>query len=279
MQFFIISIISSLVIYGIIIRKVDSGRCFRFELKIKKIIIYSLLIIFIVLTLFNSNFFLFFFIYTLIFFFLDIKYTIQRLYDLNVSGWYIFLLSIPVISTLTTLALFFTKGNYEINDYDKAVNYKKLFKNKRCINIYDKMFIIDNEEYQYERYLGKYTIKISKYKTENFFTDYLYKNYQINEDGIYKVIEITNDEFNNLIKDLGLIVVNNSFYVNINNLQLFIRKEDLKFTIIINKNSNNISDDTQKNINFPGIFFEDENYIYFNKINKDDLLKWAKDIA
>jgi hypothetical protein len=210
---------------------------------------------------------------------LDIKYTIQRLYDLNVSGWYILLLSIPVISTLTTLALFFTKGNFEINDYDKAVDYKKLFSNKRCINIYDKMFIIDNEEYQYERYLSKYTIKISKYKTENFFTEYLYKNFQTNEDGIYRIIKITNDEFNNLIKSLDLITVNNSLYVNLNELKLFIRKEDFRFTIIINKDNNNISDDTLKNFNFPGMFFEDENYIYYNKINKNDLLKWAKDIA
>jgi hypothetical protein len=226
---------------------------------------------------YKSNFSILLFIYLYIFLVLDIKYTIQRLYDLNVSGWYILLLTIPVISTLTTLALFFTKGNYAINDYDKAIDYKKIFKNKHCINIYDKMFIIDNEEYQYERYLSKYTIKISKYKKENFFTDYLHKNYQTDKDGIYKTIEITSDEFNNLIKNLNLIVVNDSFYVNLNELQLFIRKEDFKFTIIINKDTNNISNDILEKFHFPGSFFEDEHYVYYNKINKNNLLKWAKD--
>jgi uncharacterized membrane protein YhaH (DUF805 family) len=275
----IISIIVSLAAYGIIIHKVDIGRCFRFEFFIKKIVIYSLLIIIIVLMIINSYFLILYFIYIFIFFVLDTKYTIQRLYDLNVSGWHILLLSIPVINTLVTLALFFTKGKCEINEYDKAINYKKLFNNKRCIDIYDKMFIIDNEEYQYERYLGKYTIKISKYKEGNFFTDYLYKNYHVNEEGIYKTIEIISDEFKNIIKNLDLIIIIDSFYVNINEFQLFIRKEDFKYTIIINKNTNNISGEMLESLHFPGLFFEDENYIYYNKINKIHLLKWVKNVA
>jgi uncharacterized membrane protein YhaH (DUF805 family) len=279
MRDIIVNIIVSLVVYGIIISKVKDGRCFRFEFLIKKIIIYSLLIIIIALMIIESYFFIIFFIYIFIFFALDTKYTIQRLYDLNVSGWYILLLSIPGINTLTTLALFFTKGNCEINEYDKAINYDKIFKHKRCINIYDRMFIIDNEEYQYEKYLGKYTIKISKYKEKNIFTDYLYKNYKTNEEGIYKTIEITNEEFKNIIKNMELFVIIDSFYVNINEYQLFIRKEDFKYTIIINKNTNNITDGMFEIFKFPGLFYEDEKYIYYNKINKNDLLKWVKYVA
>jgi hypothetical protein len=198
---------------------------------------------------------------------------------MNVSGWYILLLSIPVINTLTTLALFFTKGNREINDYDKAIDYRKLFKNRHCINIYNNMIIIDNNEYQYERYLSKFTMKISKYVTENFFTDYLYKNYNVNEDRIYKIIEITSDEFENLIKELNLLVINNSFYVNIKDVQLFIRKENFKYTIIINRKNNNISNDMLENLHFPGTPFEDENNIYYGRINKNDLLVWVNNIA
>ncbi|WP_461246332.1 DUF805 domain-containing protein [Treponema sp. R6D11] len=275
----VIGIIISLIAYGTIIRKVDIGRCFRFEFLIKKIIIYSLLIIIIILMTLKPYFSILFFIYIFIFFILDTKYTIQRFYDLNASGWHILLLSIPLINTLVTLVLFFTKGDRAINEYDKAIDYKKLFRHKHCIIIYDKIFIVDNEEYQYEKYLGKYTIKISKYKDENIFTDYLYKNYQSNDNGIYKMIEITNDEFKDIINKLNLIVVINSFYVNINKFQLFIRKEDFKYTIIINKNTNNISDEMFENIYFPGLFFEDENYIYYSKINKKDMLKWIKNIA
>jgi hypothetical protein len=198
---------------------------------------------------------------------------------MNVSGWYILLLSIPVINTLTTLALFFTKGNREINDYDKAIDYKKLFKNRHCINILNNLLIIDNNEYQYEQYINKFTIKISKYGIEDFFTDYLYKNYHVNEDGIYKSIEITSDEFKNLIKNLNLLVINDSFYVNIKDVQLFIRKEDFKFTIIINRKNNNISNEILEDFHFPGSFFEDENNIYYIRINKNDLLVWVKNIA
>jgi uncharacterized membrane protein YhaH (DUF805 family) len=275
----ILSIIIPLVAYGIIITRVDTGRCFRFEFFIKKFILYSLLIIIIIFTIIKPYFSSFFFIFILIFFVLDTKYTVQRLYDLNVSGWHILLLSIPVISTFVTLVLFFTKGNCEINQYDKAINYGKIFNHKRCIIINEKIFIIDNEEYPYEKYLDNYTVKISKYKKENFFTDYLYNNYQAKEEGIYKTIEIKSEEFKNIINSLDLIVVTDSIYVNIREFQLFIRKEDFKYTIIINKKTSIISDKTLEDFHFPGLFSEDENYIYYAKINKNDLLKWAKSAA
>ena len=76
---------------------------------------------------------------------------------------------IQIFSILVTFYLYFKKGDSEINDYDEAINYKKLFKNKRNIDIFDNMFIVNNNEYQYELYLNKYTIKMSKYIESDFF--------------------------------------------------------------------------------------------------------------
>ena len=270
-------ILVTLVIYGIFIKKVDSGRCFRYEFLIKTLTIYGLYIVcFIAILPFPFyNYTLLIILLIPVLMFLSLKYTIQRLYDLNMDGWYILLKLIPLFSIAVTIYLYLKKGEGGINDYDKAIDYKKYFKNKHFINIYDKIFIIDDEEYQYERYLDKYTIKISKLRKENFFTDYLYNNYQIKEDHLYKMAEITKDEFTKMIEALSLVIIYDSFYININEYKIFIRKEDFKYTIILDKNINEVSKEDVDKLNFPGSFYEDENYICYNKIDKEHLLMWA----
>jgi hypothetical protein len=206
--------------------------------------------------------------------FLSLKYTIQRLYDLNLDGWYILLKLIPLFSIAVTIYLFLKKGEGGINDYDKAIDYKKYFQNKHFINIYDKIFIIDDEEYQYERYLDNYTIKISKLGKENFFTGYLYNNCPIREDHLYKMAELTKDEFKKMIEALDLVIIYDSFYITINGYKIFIRKEDFKYTIILDKNINEVSKEDVEKLNFPGLFYEDEDYICYNKIDKEHLFMW-----
>jgi uncharacterized membrane protein YhaH (DUF805 family) len=280
---YIISIPFILIIYGIVIKSVDSGRCFRYEFIIKTLIIIGLYIICILMLLisfFNISYFAFLFFLSIpVLMYLSLKYTIQRFYDLDLSGWYILLKLIPVFSLLVTFYLYCKKGNREINEYDTAIDYKKLFKDRRFINIHDKFFIVDNEVYQYERYLNKYTINISKYGNETFFSAYLQKNYRINETNINKKIEITDVEFGNLIKDLDLIIIRDSFYIDLINFEIFIRKEDFKYTIILDKNINEVSKESLEASSFPGEFYEDDRYIYYSKIDKKDLLAWAKNAA
>jgi len=282
---YIIGILVVLVIYGIVIKEVDSGRCSRYEYIIKTLIIIGLYIIcFIMLSIhfayFNISYFAFLFLFSIpVIMFLSLKYTIQRFYDLGLSGWYILLKLIPIFSILVTFYLYCKKGNREINEYDRAIDYKKLFKDRNCINIHDRFFIVDNEAYQYERYLNKYIISISRYGNETFFSEYLQKNYRINETNINKTIEITDVEFRRLIKDLDLLIISNSFYININKLEIFIRKEDFKYTIILDKNINEVSKESLEIFDFPGSFYEDNGYIYYSKIDKSDLLMWVKNIA
>jgi hypothetical protein len=217
-------------------------------------------------------------------FFYGARITLQRYHDLDMSGWYVFFLSfVTKVSAIVPFFLFFKKGDYGINEYDEAINYQKLFNNKICIDIYDNIFTVNNEEYQYERYLGKYKIKISNYGKENFLTEYLLKKYPSNEERIHrtfgithKAIEISEEEFGNLIKQMNFIVVKNSFFVKLKEVEIFIRKEDFKYTIILDKN---VFKETLDILNFPGLFSEDEKSIYYKKINKNDLLMWAKNVA
>lgn len=283
MVYVLISIVASLVFYGIIFNKIDSGRCFRFEYIIKTIIIYLLiivlfLIIFVQIILDFQYFVVLCFIAILVLVFFHMKYTIQRFYDLNLSGWYIWILNMPIISIFVSFYLYFKKGSAEINIYDKAIDYKKLFKDKHLIDIYDNMFFIDNIEYRYEQYLGKYTINISSYEDENFFTKYLINKYPVKQTHISKAIEITKEEYFEMINNLNLIIIKKSFYINIKELEIFIRKEDFKYSIILRKD-NKITNEILEKYNIPGLFLEDEVYFYYRKIKKDDLLVWIKNFA
>lgn len=276
---YIVGIVITLIIFGIVINKVNSGRCFRYEYIIKTLIILGIAITCILVIIIDSRFILFTFVIYFVLMYLYLKYTIQRFYDLDLSGWYIVLTLIPVIGLFVTLYLYFKKGNCEINAYDKAIDYRKLFDNKHCIDIYDNLLIVDNEEYQYERHLNNYIVRISNYKEDNFFTEYLQKNFSVKEDQIRKTVEITKDEFQKIIENLELIVINNSFYMNIGGFRIFIRKEDFKHTLILDKQHNKITKELFDTFDFPGAFYEDEKYVYYRKINKQDLLKWVKNVA
>jgi hypothetical protein len=248
-------------------------------------VVYILNILYFALVYSKLPFLSLFFILSIpVMFIYSARITLQRYHDLDMSGWYIFFLSyVPIVSAFVPFFLFFKKGDCGINEYDEAINYQKLFNDKHCIDIYDNKFFISNEEYQYERYLNKYKIRISNYGQENFFTEYLLKNYPSKEEQIHrtvgithKAIEISEEEFNNLIKQMNFIVIKNSFYIELKEVEIFIRKEDFKYTIILDKN---ISKDTLDALNFPGLFFEDEKHIYYKKINKNNLLMWVKNVA
>ena len=284
MKYFV-ALLTLIAIYGVVIKKVDTGRCFRYEYIIKTIVIMVIYIVCCILLILHFSIFsisylsLICFLLIAVLMFFSLKYTIQRFYDLNLSGWYILLKLIPIFSIIITFYLYFKKGNIEINEYDKAINYKKLFKNSHCINIFDNMFIVDNDEYKYEKLLEKYIIKISKYAKNNFFIDYLLNNYSNNEGQIYKTVEIEMNELQKIIEDLHLVVIKNSFFLNIKGFQIFIREEDFKYTMILEKEMNIISKELFDTFDFPGTFYEDEKYIYYNKIHRSDLLKWAKNVA
>ena len=191
----------------------------------------------------------------------------------------------PIVSTVISLFLFFKKGDDGINEYDEPINYRKLFSDKHCINILDNMLIVDGEEYQYERYLEKYKIKIPNYKKDDFFADYLLKNFPSREEGIhrtritYEAVEISEDDFYSLIKRIDFIVIINSFYLMIKEFQVFIRKEDFKFTIILDKNKNTVTKELIDTFDFPGSFYENEELIFYRKVYKRALTQWIKNVV
>lgn len=263
-------------------------RCFRYEYLIKTLLIFGGFILNMLYFGFIYHHFplfsIFFFVSIPILFIYYIRITIQRCHDLGLSGAFAFIRA-PIVSEFILFNLFFKKGDRGINEYDEAINYKKYLNRKHCIDIYDKMFIINNEEYNYERYMKKYSIRVSGYEKRDVFIEYLIKNYPSKEERIhrtgnlFKTIEIAEDEFNDLIGKMDFIIIKNSIYVKIKDFEVFIRRENFKYTIILDKNINNISKESLCMLKIPGQYFEDEEYIIYNKINKDELLIWIKYVA
>ena len=105
------------------------------------------------------------------------------------------------------------------------------------------------------------------------------KHYLIKETQIYKIIEIEKNELQKIINELDLIVIKNSFFVKIKEFEIFIRKEDFKYTIIIDKNINNISKELFEIFDFPGSYYEDEKFVYYKGVYKEKLQDWVKNVA
>jgi uncharacterized membrane protein YhaH (DUF805 family) len=279
----IIGILITIGIYAIVIYSTDSGRCTRYEYIVKTLVIIGLCLVSGAGMVINFTIFRFSTFFVLVFIaivfvsaFSHLKFTIQRFYDLDLSGCFILLTLIPIFNIVVTLYLFFKKGNDKTNQYDKAIDYKKLFKDKHFIDLYKDKIIVNIEEYPMEKYRGKFTIKISGYKTKNFFTEYLQNNFPVTQKDMYKIVEITKDEFEVIIADFNLLTIYESYYLVVKNFQIMIRKRDFYYSIVLDKENNEISKELFETFDFPGAYVEDEQYVYYNRIGKEDLLKWMK---
>jgi len=260
-------------------------RCFRYEYVVKTIFIFASAFT-IILSLGIVQRVVPFLTFPLVLAFVALaifysRITTQRYHDLGFSSWQAFARSGFRIQS----GLFTKNGEHGINEYDEAINYKKLFKGRHRIDIYSDILKVNGETYSYEKFLGKYSIRMSNYAKINMFTEYLQKNYAAKENQMFrtgpinKVFEIPEDDFNQFISKNNFIVVVNSLHMKIKDLNVFIRKEDFKYTIILDKYINDITKELLSDYNFPGLASEDEGYIYYKKINKSDFIMWAKYVA
>ena len=273
-------IIISLAIYGIMIALVKDGRCSRHEYIIKKLIIIGLYI-FTILMFFLGipviSFIMFIFLYIVMYH--NVKYTLQRLFDLRMSSYYLLLTIIPIAGLIITIILCIRKSSIKMNEYDDAVNYKKLFKGKHFLNIFKNKIEYDDVEFGMDYYLGKYLIKISKNVEKNVFSDYLLRKFTPKIENIYSIVEIGKDDLQNIIKENNLIVIYESQFIVIKNYKIFIRYYDFKYDIIMDKNDHELTKDIIDTFNFPGAYLEDDEYIYYTKISKEEILDWIKNVA
>jgi uncharacterized membrane protein YhaH (DUF805 family) len=125
-------------------------RCFRYEYVIRTIIITCIFILNILYFVFLYSKLPFLSLFSLLSFPVLIVYnviiTIQRGHDLGFSGQEVFFLrQIPIVDRFAPYLLL-KEGDCGINEYDEAINYKKLFNARHCIDIYDNMFIKNKKD-------------------------------------------------------------------------------------------------------------------------------------
>jgi uncharacterized membrane protein YhaH (DUF805 family) len=276
---FIARIIPSLLIYAIIIAW-TRGRCSRYEYLVKGLVAFGIIIISLILSVLGIPVISFVMVFVmLIALYNYVKYTIQRLYDLGMSGYYILLTLIPIVGIVMTIILFVKKSEIEPNEYDEAIKYKKFFKEKHFLDIYKDRIIFDDIEFNLEYYLKKYTVKISKYVEKNIFSDYLLANFSSQKENIYDLVEITGNDLLEVAKKLELIILYESQYIKIKGYKLFIRYYDFGYDIIINKAEHKLSKEIIDTFDFPGAYFEDEKYIYYKKVTREEIIECIKNVA
>jgi hypothetical protein len=204
---------------------------------------------------------------------------IRRFYDLNMSGWHVLTTAIPLYSLYVIVSLCFKEGDIGINEYDEPIKYKKLLKNNEFIDIFKDRMFVDNEEFIYELYLDGMTIYLSDYSDKrNILVKYLLEHCGYRQEAHRKIFEMKSDKFAEIVKELNLITLRESFYIVLKNIEIFIRKEDYKYTVIM------ISDDTKKIPNDIKALeagsekTRNETYLCYKKIEKDALLRWLKNM-
>lgn len=275
----IIGVIPILPIYGVMIA-LAKGRCSRYEYLIKGLISYGIVIvstILFVLSIPGISFIMM--IIMLIAMCINLKYTIQRLYDLKMSGYCLLLTLIPIVGIILTIILLLKKSGIKPNEYDEAIEYKKIVKERHFLDIHKDQIFFDDIEFRMEYYLRKYIIKISDNIDRNIFSDYLLKNFASRKENIYTLVSITENDLIEIVSNLNLIILYESQYIKIKEYDLFIRYYDFGYDIIISKEEYKLTKDIIDTFDFPGAYFEDEEYIYYNKVTKEEIVGLIKNVA
>ena len=278
--------VTPIIIFYWLVIATTKGRCSRREYFIKTMLI--LVIVFTALVIIALSILLISFLMMIILWiaaYSYLKFTIQRLYDLGMPWYYLLLTVIPIVGLIMTIVLFVKRAGIEPNDRDEPIKYGKICKGKHFLNIFDDKIFFDSIEFRTEYHLGKYKIKIANYMPKNIFADYLRANYPSQEERVsrgefvYTVVEATGNDLLEIIKKLKLIVLYESHYIKIRGYKLFMRYYNFGYDIIINKKDHQLTKDMIDTFDFPGSYFEDENYIYYNKIPKEKIRAWIKNAS
>jgi uncharacterized membrane protein YhaH (DUF805 family) len=276
-----------IIIYGAAMRRAK-GRCARFEYLTKVcILVYTGLMCVLLLGVFFSfirkpviAFLLSVILFLLFYQFL--KLTARRLYDLDMHVWHLATLIIPVYGISILVYLCIKKGNDDINEYDRAIKYRKLLNRlahgRNVIDVHsDRIYIADDDYLVEKTDSGNLRIQIMEFSNNNCFSEYLLEHHNPRRDKLKNIIEISETELDEVIDKLKLIYIKGSLYLVVNGVHIFIRKENFAYTIIIKKDSEKRLDTFARWP--PADCTETEMYVCRKKIREKDLAAWIKNLT
>jgi hypothetical protein len=145
-----------------------------------------------------------------------------------------------------------------------------------------KMIFIDNDEILYTKYLGNYEIEISEYANkDNIMIKYLLGKYELQKEGRKNIAKISEADFSSMITELRLIEISESYYLILKQAKIFIRKEDFKYTMIINRQDSQIIETelSPMKLAVNSVYVVTDEYEFYKKIEKEKLLEWINETA
>lgn len=200
----------------------------------------------------------------------------------------VYLALLVLANALPAYALYSRASDISIKEGDIPVNYIQLFSDLYLNEIANVIVIgsdhmcINNSEYSIDHYQNKHTITSHKNNNDTILENY-FKEKNINKLGLHYVktyFELTDNEYSVMINDMrgfkNVIYIHHPFVV-INGVNVFIRKYGTRYCMVLLKSDRetlNYEINVLKNI---ATETENEEYVCYRGIKKNDIIEWVKD--
>ena len=242
----------TLVVFAIVIHH-SEGRISRNEFwKIKLAMFISFIAYWILATvLFNYNFgylVVIGFFLTPVFFFKWMQVSIQRLHDLNYSGWMLLFEYVPLVNLYFLFKRWLEHPSKGMNDYDVSIAYADFLKKSglyptvNCIELKGLHFRVNSVDFEYRKHNGKEIYECSKLSLDEdqAVKTYCEEHLEKTENAPsyaekYKVSFLKRERLlENMKKDLKAVLVRNGCLV-IDEKEVFIRKDGFSYMLVYDK--------------------------------------------
>lgn len=251
MQKIIIGTLITVILFGIVIGN-TYGRVNRKTHALSKLAYLSLYCLLLLIGFLFSKMRVYFFLPVVLvstpyFLYKYLQLSIRRFHDLDYDGWYLILSSLPIISFYFIYLLYFKEGTKYLNQHDESIDYIKYLKKEKLypeigvIQVDQDKYIINGQFFSVLQYANNTVLQCSKtefdsnLKLRNYFisnfrrvdipgyaNQYLY-SFELPTNGL----QIIQNNYN------AIIIKNNKLLIN--DIEIFIRKEDFKFALIFDK--------------------------------------------
>ena len=200
----------------------------------------------------------------------------------------LYLLLLIAVYIIPMVALCFKENDISIKNTDVPVKYRSVLselyldKNVNLVIINDDFISINNTEYSIRYYQNKRIITSNRYfDSENILAKYLIEKGLQRLGFHYKNVyfELTDEIYSNMIAEIknmeNVILIEYPFLI-INNVNIFIRKNGMKYSIVFLKQDKEKLINEINNLKKISKERENEEYVCYEGIKRKEIIWWIK---
>ena len=242
------------IVYAIVIHHSD-GRISQIEFCKAKLTMVGIYVVYAMCSFFVFGFFqtpVLFVVGLLlmpVFMFKWMQLSVQRLHDLNLSGWHLLLEAVPIVNLYFMVLRWFEQPSEGMNEYDISVSYVDFLKETRlypkinCLELQGGNFKVNAVQFTHRRHEGREMYECSKMELEDDKTVSQFCSEQLetieNAPGYaseYRVSFLYREQlFESIRTNLHAIVLRNGGLV-IDGHEVFVRKDGFSYDLVYDKN-------------------------------------------